>query len=482
METKLFYTKQEIELWASAGLIPENLLDSNLKLELENFLEKHKELLLSYSKKNPEEIYRPSSVDSQQELQIIDKKTGRVLKTFEKTTRFELCEGISLFIKDQEIEDWRKATSEVKNLSKEQSETLKLSIKKIGERPLTKEEISTLIEEIRKPEKKTRKYRQSGHLVDQKLKYSCVEKHPTFFDLLLPETKQKIEESRLEVKAEGIKLTYAENKLIHALNFLLYDKSQSNNPSDENFYSGNVPSEIVPYGLPDNKAKSPVIKFRPAELYKAFIGNEDYSGADVKFILNTLHQLESKKVLIKYDRVKKVKDGNKIKTLTDRIEDFQSLIKVISFIPDLTEEEKADLDNGKTTVRDLRGEIIIALNPIFRDQIDTKFIEFPENINRRLVIAAGGHNRVTNSMHILMEWMLREMSARRYKAEINEETLPYVLGLEKYVKEKRKKLLHERIEKDIQALVNMGIIIDIEKKQNSVGRTKLIFILNPEYE
>ena len=122
------------------------------------------------------------------------------------------------------------------------------------------------------------------------------------------------------------------------------------------------------------------------------------------------------------------------------------------------------------------------MNPIFRDQIDTKFIEFPEDTNRRLVIAAGGHKKVTTSMNILMEYMLREMSAKRYRAEINEENLPYVIGLEKYVKEKRKKLLQERIEKDIQAIINIGIILNAEKKPNKIGGMKWIFQLNKEYE
>ncbi|MEG1542838.1 MAG: hypothetical protein RR302_04595 [Victivallaceae bacterium] len=105
--------------------------------------------------------------------------------------------------------------------------------------------------------------------------------------------------------------------------------------------------------------------------------------------------MKQKKVLIKYDRIKKIKNG---KDLTDRIEDFQSLIKIILFMPDLTLEEKERLDKGDNSIRDAKGEIVIALNPIFTDQIDTKFIEFPIDTNRRLVIAAGGHNKVTASV------------------------------------------------------------------------------------
>jgi len=39
-----------------------------------------------------------------------------------------------------------------------------------------------------------------------------------------------------------------------------------------------------------------------------------------------------------------------------------------------------------------------------------------------------------------------------------------MLGLEKYVKQNRKKLLQERIEKDVRAMINMGIVLEVEKK------------------
>jgi hypothetical protein len=242
-----------------------------------------------------------------------------------------------------------------------------------------------------------------------------------------------------------------------------------------------MPSELVPYGT-ESKYRAAVLKFRPGELYKAYIGHDEYSGHDIQFINNELLQLEGRRMLIKYDRIKKIIKNKKTEILTDRIEDFQSLIKIISFIPDLTDEEKALLDTGDQSVRERKGEIVIALNPIFTDQIDTKFIEFPADTNRRLVIAAGGHNKVTASMTTLMEWMLREMSNKRYKAEINEDKLPYILGLEKYVKQNRKKLLNERVDKDIDAIKNMGIILRAEKVPNAVGSYKWAFHLNKDYE
>ena len=161
------------------------------------------------------------------------------IKPIETVADFELCEGVHFKITTKELEEWEKDTVQAKSLNKEQHETLKATLEKIGpNKPLTREEIVTLIEEVRKLPSKAKKYRQSGHLVDQKLKFQTPNQ-PSLFDTLMPETKQKIEESRLEVKAEGIRLSYAENKLIHALNLLLFEKSQNTDSKSSTFYSGN---------------------------------------------------------------------------------------------------------------------------------------------------------------------------------------------------------------------------------------------------
>ena len=372
-----------------------------------------------------------------------------------------------------ELLEWKKIINKINRLPKKLKEEFKSCLLNTDkDQGITIAKIELIIDSIKKPIK-LKKNRLSGHLVDEKLKYETPGM-PSLFDKLMPETRQKIEDSKLEVKVEGIKLTPPENKLVFALNFILNEKSQNRNPKAEDFCSGNLPPQIVPYGINQEK-KAAVLKFKPAELYKAYMGKDDYSGADIQYINNVLHQLELKKFLVKYDRVKKVKNGKKLETLTDRIEDFQSLIKIVSFIPDLTTEEKEMLDKGDNSIRESKGEMVIALNPIFTDQIDTKFIDIPADTNRRLVIAAGGHNKVTSSMHILMEWMLRDLSAGRTKREFNEENLPYVLGLENYLNQGRKKKLNERIAKDVQAMVNLGILLEASKQPNSTGGMKWVF-------
>jgi hypothetical protein len=483
-DKEISWTEEELDKWAEAGLLPRKLLSPLRFHELGCFIFENKETLYKCYRSQPDEnlitIPPIGSFNDADEVRVIDKRTGLTVKILERSEPFELCEGISLQVKSKELADWKKEAADAKTLSKEQHETLKSAIEKI-DKELTRKEIVLLLEEIRKPQKKTKKYRQGGHIVDQKLKYQLPQEQPSLFDQLSEETKARIEEytqeHRIEVKAEGIRLTHAEDKVINALYKILHEKSQNTDPKSSNFYSGNEPSDLIPYGQ-DQQAKSVRIKFRPTELYKAFMGSADYSGADVKYIVNTLHQLEQKKVLIKYDRVTKTKSVEK----TDRIEEFSSLIKIVSFIPDLSNEEKEALDKGDNSIREAKGEIIILLNPIFTDQIDKKFIEYPEDTNRRLVIAAGGHKKVTASMSRLMDYLLRDISAKRYRSEINEDKLPYMLGLEKYIEQRQKKKLQERIEKDIQANINLGIILSVEKRPNTTGGLKWVFHLNKDYD
>ena len=384
-------------------------------------------------------------------------------------------------------ENWVKLSNFLKN-NKEYCQASSRSNKRNSEkaRKLTNkqnENLQGFVSKYGRETSKSEKYRQSGHLIDEKLKHSGQRKNKDIFDSISNETKQKIEESKIEVKVEGIKLTPPENKLLHALARILHEKSSNTKDSKSSgFYEGNAVAELVSYGK--NKSKAEVLRFKPTELYKAYVGNKNYSGHDAKFINNILHQLENKKFLIRHDRVKKVKIGKtgKTKRLTDRIEEFQSLIRIRSFIPDLTDEEKQKLDRGNHSISEMKAEIIVVLNPIFTDQIDTKFVEFPVDTNRRLVIAAGGHKKVTSSMMTLMEWMHREISAKRYIIEINEDKLPYILGLDNYVKQRRKKKLQERISKDIEAITNMGIILQTYKESNSTKGYKWVFHLNENYE
>lgn len=340
-----------------------------------------------------------------------------------------------------------------------------------------------LLKLLKQPVPKTRKIRHAGHFVDQKLKYSTLDKQPSLFDMVSAETKEKMAVRNVEIRTEGIRLSPPQDKLMNALMRLLHEKSENKNEKSEQFYSGNEESQLVPYGGSGQKSKSAVLRLSPAELYKAYLDSEDYSGDEIKFIKSVLHDTEQQKFLIIYERKYEIvgEKGRKEKR-RDRIEAFQSLFKIISFFEGLTEEERKGLDQGDERIRESRGELIIAINPLLTDQINSKYVEYPEDINRRTVIAAGGHRLVTESIIALRDYMLREISAGRKTSEINEEKLVFLLKLDNYVKSNRKSRIQDRIKSAIQSVKNLGLIKDYEKIIGASGQWKYVFGLNPDFE
>lgn len=328
---------------------------------------------------------------------------------------------------------------------------------------------------------KTPKVRQSGHFVEQKLRYKTPYQ-PTLFDALSSDTLGKVE--KYELKAEGIRLTTAEERLLNTLYRLLRDTSKTTKDTGSpDFYAGNVESRMIPYGGADQKSRSVHIRIARADLYKAYLDNPDYSGKEIQEINKTLERLAEKRFLLKYDRVRKVKVGSREENRTDRIEEVQSLVRVVNFTKDLTDAEVLRLNGGDEAIRQAKGELVIAFNPILTDQINSKYVEYPEDINRRTVLAAGGNpNKVTESMVRLRDYLMQAISAKRYRIELNKERLPYVLGLENYVAQGRKKLLAESIARDFQAAKNLGLLLDVEETVGAEGQDKLVFTLNKDFE
>ncbi|WP_194848447.1 hypothetical protein [Candidatus Neptunochlamydia vexilliferae] len=325
------------------------------------------------------------------------------------------------------------------------------------------------------------KFRQSGHMIDQKLKYEFPKKNQiTIFDMIQSKPiKSKIEKHGFEVKSVGVRLTAPEDKLLNALQTLLHQKSQNLNPHDPDYYKGNVEPTLVIFGK--EKKESPRIRIRPGELYKTYLGNANYSGKDIKFVRETLMNLSAKKFLMLFDRKRQVTEKGKTKILTDRIEEYQSLIQVIKYTEGIEEKDLKKMSDN-TSIFDSKGELIIGFNPILVEQINTKYVEYPTNINKRMVIAAGGHRLVTEAMNILRDYLMRELASKRTTVEINEERLPHVLKLTKYLQSRQKKRVAQRISDAIQTVTNLGLLASFEYVEGREGQMKYIFHINPDFQ
>lgn len=329
--------------------------------------------------------------------------------------------------------------------------------------------------------RKTRLFRQSGHIVDQKLRHNYPKPNqPSLFDLVQSESvRDKLEKYEFEVTAQGVHLTSPEDKLFNAILKLLHECSTNADPNDPKYYMGNSDPGVVFYG--GAKKESPVLKIRPAELYKAYLDSHQYSGMDMKFIKNTLMSLSNKKFLMIFDRKRISIKNNKKEVLTDRIEEFQSILRVIKYSEGLGEKEISRLEKGEGLDQDGKSELVIGLNPIVVDQISSKYVEYPTDINRRMIIAAGGYRFVTEAMNVLRDYMLRALSAGNTRVEINEDKLPYILKLDNYIKTHRKKRVAERVRGAIQAVKNLGLISNVEITQGKSGQSKYLFTLNESF-
>lgn len=315
------------------------------------------------------------------------------------------------------------------------------------------------------------KFRRSGHLTDQILKYNYPkDRQPSLFDNLQSETLKDIEVAGVEVDqiVEGIKLSPSETKIIDCLCKLLHENSQTSDAKKEGYYTGNLSPELVEYGGGEN-TPAPKLAFTLYELTKEYKGGETIGGKDVENVKQILTGLDSKRFLLSYVETTRKKDGGRIER---KIEDFKKLIHIVKISQ--TEYSKEDIELSK------KEETVILLNPIFRRQIDSKFILYPNDINRRTIIAYGSHNLSDIALR-LRDYLIRELSSKRYQPEINLDKLYYLLA-EKWMRESRKKKVKEYTEKALETVKTLGLLLSYEIKTASTGEPKVVFTLNKDWE
>jgi len=317
------------------------------------------------------------------------------------------------------------------------------------------------------------KFKRSAHLTDQILNYNYPkDKSPqlSFFDSLLDRTKKDIEVTGVDRKEiiEGIKLSPSETKVIDCLCKLLHETSQTLDPKKKDYYSGNIGYELLEYGG-DKNILAPKLAFSLYELTREYKGGDYVAGKDIENIRQILTELASKRFLLSYVETSKKKDGGRIEK---KIEDFKKLIHIVKISE--TEYNKEDIELSK------KEETVILLNPIFRRQIDSKFILYPNDINRRTIIAYGSHNLSDIALR-LRDYLMRELSSKHYEPEIRLDKLYYLLA-EKWMRESRKRKVKEYTEKALQTVKALGLLITYEIKTASTGEPKVVFNLNKDWE
>lgn len=316
------------------------------------------------------------------------------------------------------------------------------------------------------------KFKRSGHMTDQILKHDYPkDKSPqlSIFDSLQEETKRDIEAAgvRREETVEGIKLSPSQTKVIDCLCKLLHERSQTSDPKKEDYYTG-VGYDLIEYG--GGNTPAPKLVFSPYELAREYKGGEYVSGKDIENVKQILTELSDKKFLLKYVETISKKKGGRIEK---KIEHFSKLILILELSE--TEYNKEDIEISK------KEQTVILLNPIFRRQIDSKFILYPNDITRRTIIAYGSHN-VSDIAMRLRDYLMRELSSKHYNPEIGLDRLYYLLA-EKWMKESRKKRVKQGTEKALETVMTMGLLESYEIVSSKItGEPKVVFTLNKDWE
>lgn len=317
------------------------------------------------------------------------------------------------------------------------------------------------------------KFKRAGHLTDQILKYNYPPDESgqlSLWETLEDGTKRDIEVAGVERSeiVEGIKLTPSETKVIDSLCKLLHQNSQVVDPQGLNYYTGNLSPEIVEYKGENTPA--PKLAFTLYELTKEYVGiDKKVAGKEIQNVANVLVGLSNKQFLLRYKEEIDKKGGGKI---VKELEIFQKIINLPTFR--MREYSKEGIELSKTE------ETLVILHPIFRRQIDSKFILYPNDITKRTIIAYGSPN-VSDITIRLREYLMRELSSKHYDPEIGLERLYYQLA-EKWMKESRKTKVKKYTDKALETMINLGLLEShkIEKAKTS-GEPKVVFRLNKDF-
>jgi hypothetical protein len=318
------------------------------------------------------------------------------------------------------------------------------------------------------------KFKRAGHLTDQILKYNYPPDESRQLDIwefLEDGTKSDIERTGIERSeiVEGIKLTPSETKIIDSLCKLLQESSQTIKSTEIDYYTGNVAPDIVPYK--GEMTPAPKLALTLYELTKNYTGEDKkVGGKEIENVANILVGLSKKQFLLRYKEETTKKGGGKI---VKELEMFEKIITLPTFR--MREYSKEGVEVSKTE------EMLVILHPIFRRQIDRKFILYPNDITKRTTIAYGSPN-ISEVTIKLRDYLFRELSSSHYNPQIGLNRLYYQLA-EKWMKESRKSKVKEYTEKALETMINLGVLesYDIQTAKSN-NEPKVVFKLNKDFE
>jgi hypothetical protein len=323
--------------------------------------------------------------------------------------------------------------------------------------------------------KKKSLFMKSGHLVDQILKTAPQKSNPLdLFSELSEETKEILLGESISTDLQlfsVVNLTASEMKIQDVFSILLYQQSQTKDPNKQGYFTGVKPEHTSSY-LGGDRAISPGIELSYYAIAKEFTGKKNPSGKDLENVKDILQKLGKKQFLFKYTEeytyTKGAKKGEKI---YKHREGYRPLF----YIDPLYLTKTRDGEKIAET-------FIVNLHPIYRQQIEGKFILQPLDIIQQLTLAHGSPN-IPLATQRLKEYLFSIIAGKpRPYPEHKIGARKLYEKLEPKLMERPKlKLARENTTRAIETLLKMEIIERYELGKSKVGEDMYTFYLNKNY-
>ena len=327
----------------------------------------------------------------------------------------------------------------------------------------------------REQAKKKPLFKKSGHLVYEILKTAPQKSTPLdLFSELSEETKLELEGEGIEISRElfsGINLTASEMKIQDVFSILLYQQSQTKDSKKAGYYTGVKPEQTSSY-LGGKGTIAPGIELSYFSIAKEFTGKKNPSGVELKNVKKILDELGKKKFLMKHtDTYRNKKTG--AKAIIERT-GYRTLFHIDEATYTLEDKDGNQTAKGKT--------FIVVLNPIYREQIEDRFILQPLDIIQQLTLANGSPN-IPLATQRFKEYLF-QIIAQKPKGYPE-----HTIGARKLYEKLEPKLMQvpriakvkENTTRAIETLLKMEIIERYELGKSKVGEDMYFFYINKNY-
>jgi hypothetical protein len=309
----------------------------------------------------------------------------------------------------------------------------------------------------------------SAHLIEQTLKEDRIQLG--LFDPIRREDIQSIENKS---SIDGIDLTASEHKIIYAICKLLHNKSQTKDPTREDYYTGDAGALMVSsksIEAPGEKVPAPRIYCTLYEITREYSGGGNPSGKQIENVESILTDLKEKNFRFTYKQTIKKKG----KTIERAITGERALLHI-------------DLATEKVGKEETLREKIITLEPIFRNQIESKFLLYPQDHIKRIE-EAWGSKKAPSIVYSMVDYLNQIRSGKQPKGRSAGEIRHsiYVSNLYKKIDPKtldkgRKTRLKTNIEKALDLCKQIKLLVDYEIGTGKTGEKMYIFYINKEWE